>query len=189
MNTVFAVRFIVESGGRPVGLVVAYEHFPEHGFAKVGTMLQEENVGHGGGVVATVLLIDYLFRTLPLRKVYLESYGFNLGVVGMMRKLGLPEEGCLKDSFYWDGAYWDLHIFAVYRAAWPGIRARLFRGSIATPETVWPLPAATEPQQLRPAHTSQPARGAVKVFRDKLTIPGRAVWRASTWEVGGPGSF
>jgi RimJ/RimL family protein N-acetyltransferase len=57
--------------------VLAYDHFPEHGFAKVGAMLQEESVGHGGGVVATALLIDYLFRTLPLRKVYLETYGFN----------------------------------------------------------------------------------------------------------------
>jgi diamine N-acetyltransferase len=128
MNNVFAARFLVESGQQPVGLVVAYEHFPEHGYAKIGAMLGAECVGHGGGVVATALLTDYLFATLPLRKVYLESYGFNPAVVRMLRKLGLPEEGCLKESYYWDGAYWDLHIFAVYRDAWPGLRVRVLSG-------------------------------------------------------------
>ncbi len=125
MNTIFAARLIVESGGHPIGMVMAYDHFPEHGYTKVGVMLQEASGGHGAGVVASALLIDYLFRTLPLRKVYLETYGFNPGVVRILRKLQLPEEGCLKESYYWDGAYWDLHIFAVYREAWPAVRVRV----------------------------------------------------------------
>lgn len=127
MNTIFAVRLIVESGGHPVGMVVAYDHFPEHGYTKVGVLLQEASEGHGAGVVASALLIDYLFRSLPLRKVYLEGYGFNPSVVRMLRKGGVPEEGCLKESYYWDGAYWDLHIFAVTREAWPAVRARVLR--------------------------------------------------------------
>ncbi len=131
MSTIFAARFIVESGQRAIGLVLAYDHYPEHGYAKLGAMLQEGSVGHGAGVVATALLADYLFRTLPLRKVYLETYGFNPAVIKMLRKLGLPEEGRLKESYFWDGAYWDLHIFAVYRESWPNIRARILRGERA----------------------------------------------------------
>lgn len=127
MNMVYAVRFIVESGGRPVGLVLAYDHYPEHGYAKVGSILQEESEGHGTGLTAGTLLIDYLFRTLPLRKVYLEGYGFNPRVARILRKLGLQEEGCLKESYFWDGAYWDLHIFALTREGFPAVRARILR--------------------------------------------------------------
>jgi RimJ/RimL family protein N-acetyltransferase len=127
MNMIFAARFIVERKQRPIGLVLAYDHYPEHGFAKVGAMLAEEHVGHGGGVIATALLTDFLFRTLPLRKIYLETYGFNPSVLRILRKLGLPEEGCLKGDHYFDGEYWNLHIFAVYRESWADIRARVLR--------------------------------------------------------------
>src|SRR5262245_24195518 len=46
-------KFIVERGGESAGLVMDYDHFPEHGFTKVGAMLREEDVGRGYGVVAT----------------------------------------------------------------------------------------------------------------------------------------
>ena len=52
----------------------------------------------------------------------------------MWRKLGLIEEGVLKGDRYWNGAYWDLHIFALYREAWPRVRDRVLR-----------LPAAKQP--------------------------------------------
>jgi RimJ/RimL family protein N-acetyltransferase len=120
-------KFIVESSRRPVGLVLEYDRSLEHGHTKVGALLQEESIGHGGGVVATALFIDYLLQSLPLRKVYLEVFGYNRGVVGMLGKLGLPEEGRLKGDRFWDGSYWDFHLFAIYREAWPGIRARILR--------------------------------------------------------------
>jgi RimJ/RimL family protein N-acetyltransferase len=127
VNGLMAAKFIVESGQRPVGWVMSYDHNLEHGFAKVGTIVQEENVGHGVGPVATALLMEYLFRNLPLRKIYHEVYAFNPVVVRIWRKLGLVEEGILKVDRYWDGGYWDLHIFAVYREAWPDIRDRALR--------------------------------------------------------------
>lgn len=129
-------KFVVESVGRPVGLVLTYDLYLEHGHAKVGTLLREDCVGHGGGVVATALLMDYLFRTLPLRKIYLESYGYNPRVVGILRKLRMVEEGVLKGDRYWDGSYWDLHVFATYREAWPGIRARVLRAERPGVQTV-----------------------------------------------------
>jgi diamine N-acetyltransferase len=143
-------KFIVENGQRPVGWVYSSDHYLDHGFAKVHAILVEADVGHGVGVAATALLIDYLFKQLPLRKIYFEVFDFNPNVVRIWRKLGLIEEGLLKGDRYWDGAYWDLHIFALYREAWPDIRARVLRperagggtresspagGKLATPAT------------------------------------------------------
>jgi diamine N-acetyltransferase len=120
-------KFIVENNQRPVGWVMSGDDYLEHGFTKVHTILQEENVGHGVGVVATALLTDYLFKQLPLRKIYFEVFDFNPAVVRIWRKLGLVEEGLLKGDRFWDGTYWDLHIFALYRDAWPDLRARVLR--------------------------------------------------------------
>jgi diamine N-acetyltransferase len=120
-------KFIVESGRRPVGWVMSTDDHLEHGFAKVHTILQEEDVGHGVGVVATALLTDHLFKQLPLRKIYFDVFDFNPLVVRIWRKLGLVEEGLLKGDRFWDGTYWDLHIFALYREAWPELRARILR--------------------------------------------------------------
>jgi len=122
-----AAKFLVESAGRPVGLVFDYDRAPEDGYTKVTALLDEEHVGHGAGVIAAALLVRWLFRTLPLRKVYLDVHGYNPSVVAMLRKLGLAEEGCLKNLRFWNGRYWDLHHFALEREAWPQVHDRLLR--------------------------------------------------------------
>jgi hypothetical protein len=33
----------------------------------------------------------------------------------------------LKRDRFWDGTYWDLHVFAAYREGWPDLRARVLR--------------------------------------------------------------
>jgi RimJ/RimL family protein N-acetyltransferase len=122
---VMAAKFIVESAGQPVGLVFDHDRMMEDGCTQVTALLEEDRTGHGGGVVATALLIDWLFQGLPIRKVYLKVYGYNRAVIRILRKLGLEEEGVLRGDRYWDGAYWDLHMFALYRASWPTVRARI----------------------------------------------------------------
>jgi RimJ/RimL family protein N-acetyltransferase len=159
-SDMIAAKFIVESAGQPVGLVFDYQRTLEDGFTKVTALLEEERVGRGAGVVATVLLIDWLFRTLPFRKVYLETYGYNRGVVRMLRKVGLAEEGVMKGSRYWNGSWWDVHIFAVYPDGWPEIRGRVLGGqreevqtSPVRPEVHPPEARAFEPQVSVNGHT------------------------------------
>src|SRR5262249_43920667 len=64
---VMAAKFIVESAGRPVGLAFDHERTLEDGWTQVTALLEEESTGHGAGVIATALLVDWLFRGLPLR--------------------------------------------------------------------------------------------------------------------------
>jgi RimJ/RimL family protein N-acetyltransferase len=122
-------KFIVESAGRPAGLVFDYDRALEDGYTKVTALLEEGSTGHGGGVIATTLLVSWLFQSLPLRKVYMDVYGYNPAVVRMLRKLGFAEEGVLKGVRFWNGAYWDLHVFALAREAYPEVRDRLLRVS------------------------------------------------------------
>jgi RimJ/RimL family protein N-acetyltransferase len=122
-----AAKFMIESAGGPAGLVFDYERAPEDGYTKVTTVLDEASIGHGVGATATVLFWEWLFQSLPLRKVYMDVSGYNQAVVRMLRKVELAEEGILKADRYWNGAYWDLHIFALYREAFPKVRERVLR--------------------------------------------------------------
>src|SRR5262245_65102678 len=60
-----AAKFLVESGGRPVGLVFDYDRALEDGLTKVTALLEEGSTGHGGGVIATALFVAWLFQNLP----------------------------------------------------------------------------------------------------------------------------
>jgi RimJ/RimL family protein N-acetyltransferase len=124
-------KFLVESAGRPIGLVFDYDRTLEDGYTKVTVLLEEGSTGHGGGVIATALLVGWLFEALPLRKVIMDVYGYNRPVLGMLRKIGFTEEGVLKEMRFWNDAYWDLHVFTLTRQAWPAVRDRVLRQSQA----------------------------------------------------------
>jgi RimJ/RimL family protein N-acetyltransferase len=155
-----AAKFIIESAGRPVGLVFDCDRTPEDGWTRATTLLQEENVGHGGGVIATALFMDWLFQSLPLRKVYHEVFAYNETVVRMWRKIGLVEEGLLKGDRYWNGAYWDLHVFALHREAWPGVRDRVLRVPGATRRRP-PVKSLSPGKEVSPTELRVPNNGCL----------------------------
>ena len=70
----------------------------------------------GAGVLeAFALFVRYLFRLWPLRKLYLELPEFNLPQFASAVRVGLlKEEGRLRGDRYFDGAYWDQLVLAVY---------------------------------------------------------------------------
>jgi RimJ/RimL family protein N-acetyltransferase len=120
-------KFIIESAGRPIGLAFDYDRTLDDSWTRVTALVQEEHSGRGSGVIGGFLFMDWLFQTLPLRKMYHEVFGYNESVIRMWRKVGLIEEGVFKGDRYWNGAYWDLHVFALYREAWPQVRDRVLR--------------------------------------------------------------
>jgi RimJ/RimL family protein N-acetyltransferase len=122
-----AAKFIVESVGRPVGLVFDYSRNVEDGLTRATSLLTTENVGRGAGITGSGLFMDWLFQALPFRKIYHEVFSYNPSVVRIWRKLGLTEEGIFKADRFWNGDYWDLHVFALYRETWHAIRPRVLR--------------------------------------------------------------
>jgi RimJ/RimL family protein N-acetyltransferase len=138
-SSMIAAKFIVESAGRPAGLVFDYDRMLDDGFTKSTTLLDEEFVGAGVGATASVLFWDWLFRSFPFRKVYFDVFGYNPTVLRLLRRIGLVEEGVLKADRYWNGRYWDTHILALYREAMPKHRKRVFRDAEIQPH------AAAEP--------------------------------------------
>lgn len=121
-------KFIVQRNGRAVGLAFDYDHSPDDLYTKVAVLLSPGEGGRGAGVIAATLFAGWLFRTRPLRKVYLEVYGFNVAVVAMLEKAGVRRDATLPEHRYWDGQLWDFHCFSVSRQDVDQIQRRLLPG-------------------------------------------------------------
>ncbi len=70
--------------------------------------------GRGYGKDALQTLIRYGFLDLNLHRIYCEVYGNNTAI-GLYRKLGFRDEGCMKDAYYSDGRYWDSYMLGMLR--------------------------------------------------------------------------
>lgn len=110
---------IVEAGSpRPIGLVSLYnvEHAQETAYFAVADLRT------GGGatrvVQGAVLFLSYVFQVWNLRKVYVETYEYNLRQFASLKDRLLIEEGRLRDHFFLGGRYWDLVTLALYRDDW-----------------------------------------------------------------------
>ena len=140
-------KFTIVKSGRPVGLVFDYDRSMEDGHTKVATLLSEHEAGRGAGVIATTLFGDWLFQTLPLRKLYFDVFGFNGSVVRMLHKLDVREEMRRVEHRYWNGKYWDCHGFSLFREDLPQLQQRLFRNRSLQPASS--VSATTQEFQIR----------------------------------------
>ena len=83
-------------------------------------------------MIATTLFSVWLFESVPLRKIYLDVFGFNAPVIRMLQKLGIRQEMQRAAHRFWNGKYWDHHGFAIYREDISLLHKRLFRGGKLT---------------------------------------------------------
>jgi RimJ/RimL family protein N-acetyltransferase len=113
---VFA-QFVVVISQEPrsvVGHVVAYNANLRDGSCHIG-VVGDSHAG-AGILEAVALFFGYLFVHWPFRKLYMETPEFNASQFGSAVRSGLlREEGRLKDQQFFDGAYWDEVIYAIYR--------------------------------------------------------------------------
>jgi len=119
-------QYVVESQEtrEPQGLVVAYGHSSRGMHAYVAVLASPDAVGSGRALEGAFLLLDHVFSTWNLGKVYLEVPGFNLSQFGSLTGLGFVEEARLRDHEWHDGKMWDHFTFALYRSSWNEMAAK-----------------------------------------------------------------
>ena len=79
---------------------------------------EKEYWGKGYGSEAKMLLLDFAFNTLNLRKICSNVIAFNERSLKYSLKCGYKEEARLKKHHYADGKYWDKLCLAVFREDW-----------------------------------------------------------------------
>ncbi len=129
-NNVLA-QFIVEQrhDGSPVGLVTGYNADHRHSRAYFAAQSRPDLIESGIVLEGVAVLLDYLFRTWPFRKLYIETLDFNFDQFASATTHFLEIEGRLKEWEYHDGRYWDMLIASISRSTWEKNRALVLPGT------------------------------------------------------------
>lgn len=87
--------------------------------ATTGAFIGEKEFQNKGyGTEAKMLLLDYAFNTLNLRKVCSEVISFNKRSLAYSKKCGYKVECIRPRQYFREGKYWDQIFLAVYKKDW-----------------------------------------------------------------------
>jgi RimJ/RimL family protein N-acetyltransferase len=87
--------------------------------ASTGAFIGDKNYWDKGyGTEAKMLLLDYAFNTLNLRKIYSSALEYNKRSIAYQMKCGYKIEGRRIQQQYKKGRYWDEVLTAVFKKDW-----------------------------------------------------------------------
>lgn len=90
-----------------------------HGLATTGAVIGDKKFwGKGYGFDAKMLVLDFAFNTLSLRKVTSDVLAFNERSKRYLEKTGYKRVGQFKEHLFRDGMYHDLIIMEIFREEW-----------------------------------------------------------------------
>lgn len=76
--------------------------------------------GKGYGTEAVRLLLEFAFKDLNLRRVYLHVFSTNLAAIRVYEKAGFVKEGVLRKAAYIDGQHKDILLMAILQEEYGG---------------------------------------------------------------------
>ncbi len=107
--------------GTPIGQMGVNFALTVHRSANLGVQIGNPAYWGGGyGTDGFILLIDFLFNWLDLRRLYAETMASNVRVQRMMDKIGFTFEGRQREMWYADGDWQDALIYGALQDEWPG---------------------------------------------------------------------
>jgi RimJ/RimL family protein N-acetyltransferase len=124
----YTLAIVENENGTLIGSMGIHQIDHKHGIAQTGAVIGREDCRNKGyGTEAKMLLLDYAFNELNLRKVYSYVIEFNRRSSRYSEKCGYVEEARLPKHYYRKGQYWDQIILAVHRENWEKIAQDYFR--------------------------------------------------------------
>lgn len=118
-NIVFAVETVE---GRLIGTMGLHKINLIDRTASTGAMIGDVSYhGKGYGTEAKMLLLEYAFNTLNLRKINSEVISFNERSIKYSLKCGYEIEGRQKAQVYKNGKYHDIVLLAIFKEKWASV--------------------------------------------------------------------
>jgi RimJ/RimL family protein N-acetyltransferase len=97
----------------PVGSVALFRIDEQAGVGTLACWIDPEFHGEGYATLATEAMVEYAFDDRRLHKVVGEAYAHNEASRRVLEKVGLREEGVLRDEQFVDGEHVDVHRFGL----------------------------------------------------------------------------
>ncbi len=110
------VLAITTLAGKPLGVMGIHRIDWVNGTATTGAFIGEKTYwGKGYGTDAKMVLLDYAFNTLNLRKISSKVYAFNARSLAYSKHCGYKQEGVLKKHVFREGEYHDVVELAIFK--------------------------------------------------------------------------
>lgn len=90
--------------------------------ATIGVSLARARHGHGFATEALSCLYDYLFQTLALHRIVVDTDAENKPMQKLAGRLGMRHEGHTRQSLWFKGRWTDEHFYAILRDEWLAAR-------------------------------------------------------------------
>jgi ribosomal-protein-alanine N-acetyltransferase len=111
-----AMEHLVE--GRVIGSIRLQVADREHRTADLGYSLHRRYWRQGYGSEAAAALVNLAFVTLGMHRLCATCDVRNAGSYGIMEKLGMTREGCLRRNVLVKGAWRDTYLYAILAEEW-----------------------------------------------------------------------
>lgn len=125
-----AVRFgMMTKDNTPIGIFVLANIDYYHRTAEVGAGIGEPDYWGGGyGSDAMLLIVEYAYDWLDLRRLWLTTMGTNYRAQHQVEKCGFIRETTWRDKLLTvDGKWIDFLVYGMMREEWPGREAMIER--------------------------------------------------------------
>jgi RimJ/RimL family protein N-acetyltransferase len=123
--------------GTPLGYFGINWIVPHCRIAMFGASINDPAYWGGGyGTDALLLLVDYAFDELDMRKIWLGTMRLNARVMRQMEKVGFTLEARRRESVYAAGVWYDGLLYGLLREEWLGREVMVERlGLSASPDS------------------------------------------------------
>jgi RimJ/RimL family protein N-acetyltransferase len=110
---------IVTKDGRHIGNIGIHGINWRDRTGATGTVIGEKEFrGKGIGTEAKMLILNYAFNSIGLRKICSRAFSFNLASQRFNEKCGYQREGLLRQHSFKNGEYVDQVVLAVFCEDW-----------------------------------------------------------------------
>lgn len=113
------IILIIQIGNKPIGVIGIHKIDWISKIGTTGAVIGEKSFwGKGYGTDAKMILLNYAFNTLGLRKVMSQVKAFNRRSLAYSIHCGCKIEGRLRKQHFVNGRYYDEIILGLFRGEW-----------------------------------------------------------------------
>ncbi|PNE20158.1 hypothetical protein V511_10105 [Mesotoga sp. Brook.08.YT.4.2.5.1] len=112
------IELIIEFKSERAGQIRLTDIDYRHQKAQFGIMIARSFQGKGIAFDSSRIFFEYVFRNLPINKIYLELFANNSPAMRLYEKLGFVEEGRFRQEYYKRGEFMDTTRMSILREEW-----------------------------------------------------------------------
>lgn len=112
------IELIIEIKSERAGQIRLTDIDYRHQKAQFGILIAKNFQGKGIAFESSSIFFEYVFRNLPINKIYLELFANNSIAMRLYEKLGFVEEGRFRQEYYKRGEFMDTIRMSILREEW-----------------------------------------------------------------------